>query len=178
MYAPSDDTFLLIEAIRRKRGRLALEIGVGKGLVSSELAMGYDWAVATDIAFHAVKTASTELKSKGESSTHDMVCCDAASAFRNNSFDLVCFNPPYLPSEEKDDLAVDGGKGGIEIAWCIFQDASRVLRRGGSIVFIASSLSDYSTLVVRAEAEGFTVRTVARKRFFFEELLALEARRD
>lgn len=178
VYTPSEDTFLLIKAVSERNGRIALEIGAGKGLVASELAKKHGWVVATDISFHAARTASASLKRRGEPQKIDFVCCDSASAFRSGIFDFVCFNPPYLPSEGKKDLAVDGGKDGVEVASRLFQEATRVLGQKGAVVFVVSSLSDYKALMDRVAAKGFTVRVLDRKKLFFEELLVLEAARS
>jgi len=176
-YSPSDDTFLLIDAIEGRGGRRALEIGTGTGLLLSQLSRTHEWTVGTDVSLSAVKAAAARFRSDVGMKI-DLVCCDAASAFRGRTFGLVVFNPPYLPSSSPEDLAVDGGPGGTEVTAQIFDEAARVVTAQGSVVFVVSSLSDYPSMVTRVEREGFCVRTLGTRKLFFEQLFALEATRN
>jgi release factor glutamine methyltransferase len=92
------------------------------------------------------------------------------------TFDQIVFNPPYLPVDEKDPLALtwSGGKGGIEVLEGFLREAPGFLKSGGRMTVIVSSRMDGNplrTLISRFEAE-----TLTRKRLFFEELEVLSLR--
>ncbi|MCX8191873.1 MAG: 16S rRNA (adenine(1518)-N(6)/adenine(1519)-N(6))-dimethyltransferase RsmA [Nitrososphaerales archaeon] len=174
VYRPSEDTLFLCDKVRSSSTSLVLEIGVGSGLVTEELARFCDKVVGSEINREALIQGRKHLIEKGLWGKVDLICCDGASAFRPSSFPLIVFNPPYLPSKAIEDLAVDGGRGGIEVANHILLQATNVLQRGGKILFVLSSLSSYKRLLNEWKRKGFKVRIIDKKRLFFEELLLIE----
>lgn len=164
----------MIDAVQEYAGERVLEIGVGSGAVIAELAARFHSAVGVDVDPAAVKTAKDRVASRSEV---NFVCGDSAKPFREGVFDLVVFNPPYLPSSGVEDKAVDGGRGGVEVSEAWFQEASRCLQRDGRIVFLVSSLSDIEGLLGYVRGLGFETRVLKQVRFFFEELSAVEASR-
>lgn len=100
-----------------------------------------------------------------------------ASAVRGE-FDLVVFNPPYLPdsSDTPDDAmaeALSGGETGVEVAAAFVDDLSRLLAPGGRALVVVSSIADVEQLETHAKEQGFDVDEAARERHFFEEISVL-----
>jgi len=176
IYSPEEDTFLLLRVIKKYSVDKVLEIGTGSGLLSLELEKQNRFVVGIDIDFNTLNELRTYITKKQTDSQINIICCDSASPFRNNVFDLVVFNPPYLLSEEPHDTTVDGGPTGIEISKVWFKDASRILRKNGRIVFLSSSISDVKGLFDYSRELGFEVNILESKQLFFEELLAIEAK--
>jgi len=158
----------MVEAYRADK---ALEIGVGSGLVTLTLAAKNRWTVGVDVDIEAVKKLRHITPVEV-----DLICCDSTEAFRDRVFDLVAFNPPYLPSEGLGDGAIEGGRGGIEVSKRWVEGAERVLKRGGRVVFVASSLSKRSELLRFVRELGFHVNVLKNMRLFFEELSVIEAK--
>ena len=139
MYQPAEDSFLLLHAARQEitpHDRV-LEVGVGSGYVSSRLppcAM----VVATDINPHAAGIA----KEAGVR----IVRTDLAAGLCR-VFDLILFNPPYLPTgpgERIDDwleYALDGGPDGRDVIARFLQEIPAVLVPGGRVLLLISSLT-------------------------------------
>jgi release factor glutamine methyltransferase len=177
VYSPAEDTFLLIDAVQGYVGTRVLEIGVGSGAVISELVTRFSSVVGVDVDPDAVRAAKGRVASR---SRVDFVIGDSAKSFREDVFDLVVFNPPYLPSgdEAGADRVVDGGRGGVEVSKMWFQEASRCLRTDGRIIFLVSSLSDVEDLLRYVERLGFKTQILKQVRFFFEDLSAVEASRS
>ena len=91
VYQPEADTFLLLAAAQAevRPGDRVLEVGTGSGCIAAALARDCE-IVATDINPHAVFCA----RQKGI----DVVRSDLFSGIRG-TFDLIIFNPPYLPTQ-------------------------------------------------------------------------------
>ena len=94
--------------------------------------------VATDINPHAALCA----REKGI----DVVQSDLFSGIRS-TFDLILFNPPYLPTLPEDriddwlEYALDGGTSGREVIGRFAEEVGRVLAPGGRILLLISSLT-------------------------------------
>lgn len=170
MYRPSDDTFLLRSALSGQRGHSFLEIGAGNFGSLSELEKNFDLVVGTDL----IKPDNIkEIICRGE-----IIIADSATCFRENTFDLVAFNPPYLPSEEIIDLTIDGGKEGIEVALRFLSEAIRVVKSNGKIIFLLSSHNPIEKVEELCKVNGFKLRKLKEKRLFFESIYILEAYRS
>ncbi len=93
VYAPSDDTFLLLSAIDLKGDERVLELGTGSGIIGLHCARAGARVTVTDISKDAVTNArhNTELNGLYISIIHT----DLFSGLRGR-FDVMIFNPPYL----------------------------------------------------------------------------------
>jgi len=139
VYQPEEDTGLLLDAALSevKPGDRVLEIGTGSGTIAAELAKVTD-VVATDINPHAVSCAKTKHP--------DVVQNDLLRGIKG-SFDLVVFNPPYLPTLPEDriddwlEYALDGGSSGRMTILRFAAEVERVLAPGGRILLLISSLT-------------------------------------
>lgn len=166
MYIPSDDTFLLADCIKQYRGRWALEIGVGSGVLLNLLEKNFANVAGSDIDLGALQHC------RGRSGAM-LACCDAASAFAGR-FDLIVSNPPYLPDDEVRDKAVHGGPAGIEATIHFVRSALPLLARGGRMLLVVSSLADSSTLDQFVSEKKMSRKVVREKRVFYETLSVVE----
>ncbi|WP_292642885.1 methyltransferase domain-containing protein [Nitrososphaera sp.] len=168
MYAPAPDTFLLAECTSKYRGAWALEIGVGSGAVTEELAANFQNVAGTDIDLASLAYCRSRNRKPM------LVCCDAASALSNVRFDLVVANPPYLPDDIKKDATVHGGSTGVETTIHFIESALPLLSRQGAMLVVVSSRSDQSALDAFLAEKGLKKKVVKEKRLFFERLSVLE----
>jgi release factor glutamine methyltransferase len=94
-------------------------------------------------------------------------------------FDLVLFNPPYLPTlaeERCDDWlenALDGGPDGRSVIARFIEAVGSVLVPGGRFLLLVSSLTGVSEVQEMMEQAGFTSEIVARTRVEGEELVVI-----
>ena len=97
-------------------------------------------------------------------------------------FDVIFFNPPYLPSSKlisknrknlKLDLNWDGGQSGLEIIESFLKNAKKFMNLNdtGYIYFISSSRTNLNNLEAILEENGFKNDVIAKKHFFFEDIL-------
>ncbi|HVB12834.1 MAG TPA: hypothetical protein VNE86_06850, partial [Nitrososphaerales archaeon] len=107
-YLYSDDSQLMGFALSQLVGGGSfLEIGVGNGGNQKFVKGKFDLVVGTDI----VKLKEVKL----ENPFAELIMADRASCFRSSVFDVIAFNPPYVPSETIVDRKVDGGPNGVEV---------------------------------------------------------------
>lgn len=174
-YQPAEDSILLSKALQKLVGEVVLEIGIGSGYTCEELTKN-SFVVGTDINPESLKEAQKRLRSNHIENI-ELVQCDGATPFREECFDLVVFNPPYLPSDVINDSAIDGGKRGIEVLNKFLDHSIRVLSDPGLIVFVLSTLANYKKVLNRLRKKGFKIKKKDSQKLFFEEIFIIESSR-
>lgn len=169
VYLPSEDTATLARVLRSYRGERCLEIGFGSGAVLQSLVPRFGLVVGTDIL-----SVSQAIEANGGAET---VLADRATCFRPETFDLVAFNPPYLPSEGVEDRTVDGGRGGLQVPFMFLEEALRVVKQRGVIVLLLSDEANLDDFRRRCEEMGLRVQEKEREGLFFENLFVFEVSR-
>lgn len=170
VYEPSDDTFLMLDAldgVDRPLGS-ALELGTGTGIVAIYCAKRGACVTATDINEYALSLSKENAGLNGVAERIKFVKSDLFDNV-DGSFDTMIFNPPYLPEEEPRDTALDGGKEGYELAERFLEDMPGHLKKDGRCYLLLSSI-DEPEILLRA----YKHRAIAEKRFFFERLCVFE----
>jgi len=168
VYEPCDDTYLLLDAALNevRSTDSVLEVGTGCGVIAKMVACRARCVIATDKNPRAV--ANAKLNSV-EAIVGDLF------ADLDRRFDLIIFNPPYLPgrSEISRDLqtqAWDGGRSGREvIAQFLFQ-VGNYLTEKGRVLLVISSITGYNEVIKLMHAQFGMVGVVAERKFFFETL--------
>jgi methylase of polypeptide subunit release factors len=163
-YLTSEDSAFLRETLRGYRGGSCLEIGAGNGGNLVELAERFETVVGTDI----VRPSMTDWKGGAE-----FVLADATSCIRSSCFDLVAFNPPYLKEGRTGDTTVEGGRG-LEVPKRFLADALRTVKHGGKVVMVLNGDAEVGEFERLAARHGFSLRRIATRRLFFEELSIYE----
>jgi release factor glutamine methyltransferase len=175
VYQPAEDSHLLAEVAAEEIGgdELVLEVGTGSGYVSEYVAAETGArVVGADVNPHACERA----RERGV----EAVRADLVSPFRDEAFDAVLFNPPYLPTdpdEERDDWmerALSGGESGREVIDPFLDAVGRVLAPDGRVYLLVSSLSGVEEVVSRAGANGFSAVALRDESFPFETLTILK----
>src|SRR5699024_1977526 len=131
VYQPAEDSDLLASAARAEATPTdrVLDVGTGSGYVASEVAATGAQVVGVDRNPHACR----EARDHGV----ETVLGDLTTAFASSIFDLVTFNPPYLPTtpdEKTDDwmgIALSGGETGRAVIEPFLAGVGRVLAPDG-----------------------------------------------
>ena len=86
-------------------------------------------------------------------------------------FDLIIFNPPYLPEDIKmKDLTADGGKKGYEAIERFLNNASNYLKKDGIILIVFSSLTKKGKVDEFIKNNLLEFELLEKQHIFFEEL--------
>ncbi|MFB6189016.1 MAG: HemK2/MTQ2 family protein methyltransferase [Halapricum sp.] len=176
VYQPAEDSDLLAEAAREyvTGDDRALDVGTGSGYVAAALAEAGADVVATDVnplACHQAHEAGVPV-----------VRANLTDPFRAAVFDLVTFNPPYLPTPPEEELndwmerALSGGENGREVIKPFLDTVGRVLAPDGCVLLLVSTLTDVQAVESLADDAGFSTREVAEESHPFERLVVLELR--
>jgi release factor glutamine methyltransferase len=186
---PSEDSILLANCLKDYSGDMALDIGVGSGIITEALCENFKKVIGAELVFEMLKKYKEDVVSKTSKDSEkrpknergfEVVCADAAFAFRDNIFDLVVSNPPYLPEDYDNegvkihDDVIYGGKSGIEVTLKIIKSSLTTLKREGKLLIIVSSLSDISRLQELLELLNLNMKKIVEKRLFFETLSVVE----
>ena len=139
VYSPREDSFLLQRVVSNlcilKKPNRVLDLGTGSGIqaITAKLS-GAKKVVAVDINPKAIMLAKQNVKlNKVEIEFHTSDLFNHV----NGNFDMIIFNPPYLPMEPPIDIQWSGGREFIED---FVRQAKDRLNEGGIIVFVYSSL--------------------------------------
>jgi len=170
VYEPQEDSFLLAETVEVKPGVKALDIGCGSGIQSISLALNGAEVTAVDVNPKALACTEANAKALGLSEKIKIKKSNLFSELKEEKFDLVVFNPPYLPDDGPKDAALDGGENGLEIIHSFLDKLSLFLNKDGSGWFIVSSVNGFRSMREYSYRKGFRCEEKARKKLFFEQI--------
>lgn len=171
VYEPAEDTYFLLEAIQIKKHDTVFEIGTGCGIIA--LACGCKGAhvVCSDVNPYAVNITkqNVEHNSHHIKGTIDVRYGDMFEVIKPNEvFDIIVFNPPYLPLKPQDciggtgwlDIATNGGVDGLELIRKFIDGLPQHLRKNGHGYFIYSSFSNKRKLEKYLSSKNLTFQVV------------------
>jgi len=170
MYQPDEDSYLMSEVLENQLPKLLkinpgltfLEIGSGSGIqlkIALEMGVKLENILSCDLNYTSVK----HCKRLG----FNCVKSDLFSNI-NESFDLIIFNPPYLPRDETEPfesrLSTVGGDLGSEIINEFLVQTKDYLNSNGKIILLTSSLTK------GINWKGWDKKLLDKRKLFFEEL--------
>jgi len=163
---------LVIEELREDPPARILDVGVGSGVIVGSLAAAFPSATLAgcDRSEEALALAAENLAALGYSERVALVQSDLFEAIAGK-FDLIISNPPYIPAESIETLAIevreydprealDGGPDGVELPTRLLAEARDYLAPGA---FFAMEIGDGQSplLLSRLSEHGYhSVRAV------------------
>lgn len=175
LYEPAEDSILLAQAAVDgvESDDLVLDVGTGSGVVGARIREEVGArVVGSDVNPHACRRAAD--------AGIEAVRADLVAPLRDGVFDVVTFNPPYLPADvdaARDDwveVALTGGESGRAVIDPFLDDVGRVLVPDGTVFLLVSTLTDIEAVVERAGERGFSAVSVAETSFPYETLAVLK----
>ena len=185
VYEPSDDSELMVEAARKYSFGRVLDLGCATGVfgIASAQKKEVSSVVCADLNPAAVELAKKNAALNGVGKKVSFAHTDLFSSFSSSGFDVIGFNPPYLPTTPAErvhgtlNLAFDGGLSGRKITDKFLAGFEKHLAPGGVLILLQSSLSGIGKTQKILERKGFEVEKLPSKKFFFEEICVLVARK-
>jgi len=176
VYQPAEDSYLLTNILKKELPKLIkknlglkfLEIGAGSGihlLTAEKLGAKKENIFSSDINEDSVKHCN----SLGYN-------CIKSDLFENinKKYNLIIFNPPYLPEDSKEPenskLTTTGGKKGDEIIIKFLKQAKDYLNKNGKIFLLTSSL----TPKIDFDKLGYKSKELGCEKLFQERLWVWE----
>nr|HDO81212.1 methyltransferase domain-containing protein [Candidatus Bathyarchaeota archaeon] len=182
VYDPADDSLLLADNLAVNPGDLVIEVGSGCGIISIvAAAKGGKRVVAIDVSPPAARNTLYNVRVNGMEGVIDVLVADLLNAIKpEEMFDVVLFNPPYLPVEEDGILEASwsGGKTGREVIERFIENVRNYIKFDGRCQIVLSSLMKPQTVIRKLKKIGFKAELVAEKRFFFEKICVVTFHRS
>ena len=176
VYEPREDSLVLAEAVEEIKSPVeVLDVGTGSGIQALIASKKAEHVTGVDIRKKAVKTAEMNAKRNNI----ENVIFKVSDLFENvsGSFDLIIFNPPYLPEKQglhKDSEQWAGGGNGREVIKKFSLGVKDHLKERGRILMVISSLTGLKEVKKIFEEIGFSVNVIKEKKIPWEMLYVLE----
>ena len=174
VYYPREDSLLLAKILEKENlaAKKVLEIGCGSGFLAILMTKKGAIVSAIDISDEAVKVTNQNAKTNGTALT-----CFQSNLFSavTSKFDLIIFNPPYLP-DESNDATYSGGKTGRKVIEKFIENTKDFLERDGKILLLISSLTGENEVIPLFHTYSFKTKVIAREKIPWEELMVIEAK--
>ncbi len=179
IYEPAEDSYLLQKYVRQNASGRVLDMGTGSGIqaLTAVVNPAVREIVAVDINPDAVAALQEQIREQRLRKIKVL----QGDLFEpiEGQFDLIIFNPPYLPQDEGiEDHALYGGKKGWEISERFFHRASRFLLPTGKILFLFSSLTNKEKIEQIMSHHLFTFVEIASEKVAFEILYVYEIKKS
>lgn len=164
IYEPREDSFLLEKYVKKFAHGKVLDMGTGSGIQALAAKTKTPDVLAVDSNPEAV----AQVKKLGINTIQS----DLFSSVKG-TFDIIIFNPPYLPEAEGEDeeskTITTGGKQGYEVLERFLKEAKSHLNPRGSILLVYSSLTGNVEQV--AKKYGFKLEILEEQKVFFERII-------
>lgn len=166
---------MVLQHCHEYRPKAALEIGTGCGVVAIALSRGgCPKVVATEVSLPTIAAAARNVRELAPR-VHLILCnlFDGVGA----TFDLVVFNPPYLPVERGDgeELSWAGGiPRGRRLIDRFVAEVPNHLTHDGKALLVQSSLNDLEATEALTTGVGLRTTILEEQSFFFETLYLIE----
>lgn len=175
IYQPAEDSYFLTDILKKQLPLLLqtnpnltfLEIGAGSGI---HLETAYNNGIKKE----NISSSDINPNSVNHCNALGFKCINS-NLFENlkEKWDIIIFNPPYLPENEFDKLPdTSGGKKGDEVILKFLQQAKNHLNPCGRIFLLLSSHTPMEN--INQEFKNYHVSLLGNERLFYEELFVYE----
>jgi HemK-related putative methylase len=168
IYEPKEDSFLILKHIKNYAKGLCLDVGTGSGILAEELSKYSKDVFAVDIQTEVIDYCIKKYDNKIKFLKSDLL-----NVFEKEQkkFDLITFNPPYLPKDKNfEDITLFGGKKGYETIEKFFFNVSKYLKEDGKILLLFSSFTNKEKVDEIINNYGFRFELIDKQQIFFEIL--------
>lgn len=177
VYDPSEDSFLLANQMVDCLGKSFLDMGCGSGIQS--LAAAQKGALSITLVDQnkvALDNARSNIQRYFPKVSIDLIQSNLFEKVGKKEFDVICFNPPYVPTEGSPDIRLDGGLKGRDFLDLFLEQAPNYLNPNGVILFLQTSINDEEETIKKYQKD-FDLIKIKSQNLFFESLSVWEMRK-
>ncbi|MEK6902631.1 MAG: HemK2/MTQ2 family protein methyltransferase, partial [archaeon] len=173
-------SWLLANHLPDVSGKKCLDMGSGSGIQTIALLNnGAASVTCVDVNIHALAATKKIVEHVFRDATVRYVESNLFEKVdREERFDVITFNPPYVPSEEIKWMETDGGKKGRETIDRFLEQFSPFLAPKGTVFLLQTSLNGIQTTEQKLKRMKMNAKIIARKKLSFEELLVWKITRN
>jgi len=162
IYEPAEDSFIILKHVKDySKDKKVLDLGTGSGILAREAKK------------YAKEVTASDINKECELKDIEFIQSDLFENI-NERFDLIIFNPPYLPKDEREDeesaLSTTGGVKGYEVTEKFLKEVRDHLNPKGKILLLFSSLTDKEKVDALMEQNGFNFKILESRKIMFEVL--------
>jgi release factor glutamine methyltransferase len=174
VYMPSDDTYLMNEALQlfELKHKKILEMGCGNTSNSIYCAKKDAIVYSLDLDPKALKYGKKH--AKREKVEINFIQSDMFTNLEEGDFDFIFFNPPYLVSDKIEDMTIDALEKGRFFIDIFLKNFDKYLAKNGIALLLHTDYNDLERTKEIIINKGFLFEIVARKKLFFEELYIIK----
>ncbi len=171
IYMPREDSYLLMKEVKKyAKDKRVLDMGSGSGIITeTALNAGAEHVLAVELDEEAV--SYLKKKFKGNKKVKVRKSDLFSNIKQDEEFDVIAFNPPYLPKDKHDEgKDTTGGKLGDETIIRFLRAIKKYLSRDGIALIVLSSLTPFGRiddLIIKSKIKK---RKLSEKNFFFEKI--------
>ncbi len=186
VYEPAEDSYLAADVLwtyleSSKRSDFnVLDVGAGSGILGLTAAMNDKVKRVLFIDSNrqalALSEGNMHLNLQKLHAECEFLESDLLSKVESGAmFDLIAFNPPYLPRDGEEKALEQtwyGGKDGIAVTTEFLQQAIAHLAEAGAILIVSSSFANRKLLLEFIGGLGLVTSSESKKHLFFEDIYA------
>jgi len=176
IYQPSDDSYLLEKQVKKlAKNKSVLDMGSGSGIQALS-AFHSDAKDVTAVDIDSASLLHLKKIAKDNKNNKHKIKVIKSNLFSNikSKFDLIIFNPPYLPLDVNEDkesaLATTGGKKGDEIIIKFLSQSINHLNNNGTILLLLSSLTPRDKILSLLSKNKMKHIVLSEEKLFMESL--------
>jgi len=170
VYQPAEDSFIMLEelikAIKKYKPKNVLDLGTGSGILGFEAAK-HCYVDAVDIDKESLDFVKERIKKERIKNVRVFY----SNLFSNikKKYDLIVFNPPYLPYNNPKEIFDKKIFYKENIIKKFLISAKKFLKKDGKILFCFSSFSNKEEIDRLLEDLNYKIIKLRKEKFFFED---------
>ncbi len=175
VYEPREDSFILAEEVKKYSKGRVLDMGTGSGLQAVLASYKAEKVLAVDINEKTLEKAKENAKSN-KIKNIEFLKSDLFEKVEGK-FDLIIFNPPYLPEKRglyEDSEQWAGGENGRELIEKFAKELGKHLKENGISLTVISSLTGPKEVKNIFNELNFRVELLNKKKIPWEKLYVLK----
>lgn len=187
VYEPREDSYLFLDALEKDfaaikcmKPTFVLEVGSGSGIIISALASVLSTCVCFSSDINVDACLATQKTAALNNVSIEICNMDLFRNFKNNSFDIVLFNPPYVVTDMEElngnglNRAWAGGDRGRVIIDKFLNDLHRILNVNGICYVVLLKENNPEEIMNEMSLIGFRAEILLERKIPGEHLFVVK----